>query len=492
MTSVGGAPPRDGLFRHIGSANVVDHGEPPLVVDVDGTLLRTDLLWEGLLTLAFRRPRALLGLLRVTWRGRAAMKAFVAREAGLEIATLPLAPAVSHLIGDARAANQQVVLASGAHVDQVRALAARVGADFALGSDQTNLTAHAKLDAVRDRFPTFDYVGNGAQDVPLWREARRAFAVGASAGLCRDARRGCEPMIVLEPARSPWRALVKGMRLPQWTKNLLLLLPAVAAHAAWTPTLLSRLLLGFAAFCCTASAVYLVNDLSDLASDRRHATKRHRPAASGDLPIPTALAAAAALLLVAGGIALQLPLSFGVVLLGYLLLTSAYSGWLKRRALLDVLCLASLYVIRVVAGGELSGIDLSDWFLAFFIFIFLSLALIKRVVELDRAAPPKGDVVAGRGYMAADVPVLIAIGASAGVAGALVFCLYIASPNSELVYHDPQYLWLALPLILYWQGRMWLLTARGTMREDPVLFALHDRTSYLVLLAFAVLMGLAR
>lgn len=401
---------------------------------------------------------------------------------------MPLSSAVGRLIHEDRGSNQQVVLASGPHVDPSARTRRTGGADVALGSDQTNLTARTKLDAVRERFPTFDYVG----DVPLWRAARRAYAVGASAGLCRYARRGRESMVVLEPARTPWRALAKAIRVPQWSKNLLLPPPAVTAYVAWTPKLVSRLLLGFAAFCCTASAVYLVNDLFDLPSDRRDATKRHRPTASGDLPITTALAAAAALLLVTAGIALQLPLSFGVVLVGYFLLTSAYSGWLKRRALLDVLCLASLYVVRVVAGGELSGVNLSDWFLAFFIFIFLSLALIKRVVELDRAAPPKGDVIAGRGYMAADVPVLIAIGASAGVASALVFCLYIASPSSDLLYDDPEYLWLALPLILYWQGRMWLLTARGTMREDPVLFALHDRTSYLAVLAFAILVWLAR
>lgn len=475
-----------------GSADLVDLGEPPLVVNVDGSLLRTDLLWEGLLKLAFHRPKALLGLLRVSRRGKAAMKAIVAREAGLEIATLPLSPAVSRLIHQARESNQQVVLVSGAHVDQVRALAARVGADVALGSDETNRTAHIKLDAVRERFPTFDYVGNAAHDIPLWRAARRGYAAGASAGLCRRARGGRDSMIILDPARTQWRALLKAIRVPQWSKNLLLLLPAVAAHVAWTPRLASRLLLGFGAFCCTASAVYLVNDLADLPSDRRHATKRHRPTASGDLPITTALAAAAVLLLSAAGIALQLPLSFGAVLVGYFLLTSAYSGWLKRRALVDVLCLASLYVARVVAGGELSGTRPSDWFLAFLIFLFLSLALIKRVVELDGVALPKGDVIAGRGYMAADVPVLIAIGASAGCASALVFCLYIASPSSDVLYHDPQFLWLALPLILYWQGRMWLLTVRGTMREDPVLFALHDRTSYLAALAFAILIWLAR
>lgn len=290
-------------------------------------------------------------------------------------------------------------------------------------------------------------------------------------------------------ARIP--AWIRALRPTQWTKNILILLPALAAHVAFSWSVMSTLALGLLVFSMTASAVYLVNDIVDLPHDRRHPTKRLRPIAAGELSVPIAIVTAVVLLLVAAVLATALPLGFGLSVLGYFALTFAYSLTLKRRVLVDVVCLAALYTSRVFAGSFLLGTGLSDWFLAFFIFIFVSLALVKRLVEIRSTPLGPNDRLAGRGYMAADVPLLIGLGAATSVASTLVYCLYIASPGSDDLYRHPIFLWMAFPLLLYWQARMWLLTSRGVMDDDPVLFAVRDRTSYIVIGLIALLVWMA-
>jgi len=247
--------------------------------------------------------------------------------------------------------------------------------------------------------------------------------------------------------------------------------------------------LGIAAFSAVASAVYLLNDLVDLPHDRRHTTKRHRPIAAGRVGIPTALITIVNLLALGAILSLALPLRFGLVLVAYALLTTAYSLALKRRAVADVMTLTTLYTMRILAGAALAGVVLSQWFLAFSIFFFLSLAMLKRVAEL-REQPAVRNAGA-RPYVADDVPTLTAFGGGAAAASSLVYCLYITSDQVELLYTEPVILWLGLLLLIYWQARMWLIGGRGRMPEDPVRFALRDRVSYLVLAAFLLTAWLA-
>lgn len=288
------------------------------------------------------------------------------------------------------------------------------------------------------------------------------------------------------------RAWIREIRPHQWAKNLLIFVPAMAAHLEWTQAQVVSLVSGFVAFSLLASSVYVVNDLVDLPNDRQHTTKRNRPIAVGLISPGAAISGALLLTAAAAFITWQLPRQFQLTLAVYLVLTTAYSFFLKRRVLLDVICLASLYTIRVVAGSTLVDAPLSQWFLAFSIFFFFSLALVKRVAELrPLVAIAEERAVAGRGYVAPDLPTLTSLGTAASMASSLVFCLYITSAEVTRLYHHPSLLWLGLPLFLYWQARVWLLTSRGRMNEDPVVFALKDRMSYLIAIGFMVTIWLA-
>ncbi len=282
-------------------------------------------------------------------------------------------------------------------------------------------------------------------------------------------------------ARAP---LLRAIRPHQWAKNALLFLPALAAHLPWTPELLTMLAAGFLAFSFGASALYLLNDVMDRESDRRHPTKGARPIASGTIGTGAALATAAVLAGLAAALAVLLPAEFRAVLLAYLVLSAGYSLLLKRKPVLDVITLATLYTARVVAGAALADVPLSRWFLAFSVFFFLSLALVKRAVELLERAANDATALPGRGYVREDLPVLVAFGAAASAADALVYCLYITGEEVGQLYVRPDLLWLGLPMLLYWQARVWMLTNRGDMHEDPVVFALRDRVSYLLLAGF--------
>ena len=463
----------------------------PLVVDVDGCLVRTDLLLEGLVSIASQRPARLLGVFAAALRGRAALKAFVASHDELDVETLPLAPAVLDLIAQRQAAGQPVFLVSGAHQTKVADLAARVGVPLGQGTSQVNLTGPAKLQAIRRLCTRFDYVGNARADLPLWSAAEQAYAVNASPATLWLARRRRPDLVLLSKPQLQWRAWLRALRPHQWAKNLLIFLPAIAAHVYWTPARIASAVGGFFAFSLAASAIYVLNDLLDAQHDRRHPTKRARPFAAGDLGIGQGLLLAALVGTTGAAAASYLPKAFQAVLAVYAFLSVSYALGAKRKIALDVILLATLYTLRVIAGAALEAVPLSRWFLAFSIFLFLSLALLKRVVELQDNAPSPGQPLAGRGYVAADAPTLSALGLGATIASSLVYCLYITSEDVLRLYPRPDILWGGLPVMLYWQARVWLLVNRHRMHEDPVVFALHDRVSRISLIAFLALVFLA-
>jgi 4-hydroxybenzoate polyprenyltransferase len=273
---------------------------------------------------------------------------------------------------------------------------------------------------------------------------------------------------------------VRALRVHQWAKNLLLVLPALAAHRAPTPALVGPLLLAFLSYSLLASAVYLLNDITDVEHDRVHPTKRDRPLASGRMSVNAAAGAFAGLAALAFALAMALPPRFRLVWAAYLALSTAYSFGLKRIVVLDVMVLGALYTSRVIAGAAAVDVALSRWFLPFTVFFFSALAILKRMVESQNAAEREDDDLAGRGWTVQDIPVLLGFGAACSVASALVYCLYVTSDEVTRLYDRPDVLWLGLPILLYWLGRVWLLASRGEVHEDPVLFALRDRSSYLV------------
>ncbi len=275
-----------------------------------------------------------------------------------------------------------------------------------------------------------------------------------------------------------WRPVVRLLRPHQWAKNVLLFVPALAAHLAWTSAVSLKMLSGFIIFSLTASAVYVLNDIVDATHDRRHPTKCTRPIAAHQITVPSALGVFVALLLGAGALLVLHDRRFAGIVAMYLVVTTAYSFVLKRMVLVDVFTLAGLYLVRLLAGAVLADVPLSGWFVAFFVFFFTSMALVKRIVELNDSGLGHGEFLSGRGYRTADTPVLLAFGVACAAAAALVYCLYVTGDAVTLLYGRPEILWCGFPVLLYWMSRIWLLAMRGDVHEDPILFAVHDRASY--------------
>jgi 4-hydroxybenzoate polyprenyltransferase len=355
-----------------------------------------------------------------------------------------------------------------------------------------NLSGTHKAEELSQRFGErgFDYAGNEARDLHVWRRARRAIVVNAAPALARRAQGVTEVERVFARDGGRLHAWAKALRLHQWLKNLLVFLPLLTAHLVLAPDAVLHAGMAFACFCLCASGVYLLNDLLDLDADRRHPRKRLRPFAAGTLPLTSGLVAAPLLTLAAFALALSISKLFALALAGYYVLTLAYSFALKRIAMLDTVVLAGLYTIRIIAGTFALRIGLSFWLLAFSMFLFLSLAMIKRYTELRTLLLNGDNRSLGRGYAVDDLPLVQSLGGASGYLAVLVLALYINSTASEVLYRHPAGLWLLCPLLLYWISRAWLIAHRGAMHDDPVVFAVSDRTSRLLLaLAIVIVIG---
>ena len=467
--------------------------EPPLVVDVDGTLVRGDLFVEGLAALLAKSPHKVLAIPFWLARGCPALKRRVAEAAPLPVEQLVLNPVVLAEVEDAKAAGREVWLASGSDRLAVERLVPRVGAAGCLASDGTkNLVGERKAAALVARFGErgFDYVGDERRDLAIWRRARRAIGVDLRGRLRRALLAANDDVRLLPPQPGDDLHLAQRLRClrpHQWVKNALVFAPAILAHET-SVALYATLLAVFMSLSAVASGAYVLNDLLDLAHDRRHPTKRGRPLAAGSArPLPML---GVALLLIAGGLAGALALSLvtGLCILFYLRTTLAYSLGLKRRIFGDVITLTALYAVRVLAGAVAASVTASAWLLAFCLFAFLALAVVKRQSEL-RGLPRERDPVSGRAYRGEDLTAMTSLGSAAGFAAVVVLALYVQSPEVVPLYGSPQILWLVCPLLAYWFGRMTLLAHRGAVDDDPVVFALRDRPTWLVaavaLVAFA-------
>jgi 4-hydroxybenzoate polyprenyltransferase/phosphoserine phosphatase len=470
-----------------------------LVVDLDGTLSRVDTLHEAFLGHVAAAPGRLVEAVGWLRRGKAGFKRRLADERIANPRALPLDEEVLTLLRDARAAGRRTALVSAADQRQVDAVAAEIGLfDEAHGTGgpetgRVNLSGSAKADFLTRRFGRggFDYVGDSRADLPVWRAARRAVTVGASARLRAAAERANPDARHLRPDAGGAKALrpyLRAMRPHQWAKNVLVFTPALAAHE---PAALGPALAAFVAFSLIASSVYLFNDMLDLAADRAHPRKRARPFAAGDIPVAHGLVLAPLLALAAIAVALPFtpPLFLGVLAV-YYVATFAYSMSLKRKLLVDILTLAGLYTLRILGGAAATGVPLSPWMLAFSMFLFLALAAVKRQAELTDQIKEGKDRTPGRGYRTDDLPILRGVALSAGNAAVMVFALYINSPAVVALYPRPEALWLVCPLLLYWVMRMVMMTHRGHMTDDPIVYAASDRISQLVvLLSGAIIVG---
>jgi 4-hydroxybenzoate polyprenyltransferase len=454
----------------------------PLVVDLDGTFFKTDVLWESILQGLKSDHRRLIQSFSHLVRGKAAFKHHLIDHVTLDLDGFPVAQEIVEFIRCQKAAGHPIILATGSTAKVARAVAELYPYfDEVWGTEIVNLSGRNKGTELEKRFGKggFDYIGNAYVDLKVWTHCHTAYYYNTN-WVTRLLLRWSHPRAVaIEKSHwTPLSGLIKAMRPHQWSKNLLIPLPFMAAHRAFTSSAVIQMGRGFLAFCLTASAVYLINDMFDLEHDRRHPSKKARPLAAGHVSIPSAIGTVLLLLSVTVLLAQGLPLNFIGLLGGYLVLTSLYSLWLKRRVLMDVITLAVLYVWRLMAGGALMDVPLSRWFAVFSVFFFFSLALVKRCSELVNARARGIDQASGRGYQVSDLPLISQFGTVSGMLAALVYCLYVASPEVTRLYHKPEWLWMVLPVLIFWICRIWLLAWRGKVQEDPILYTFKDPYSY--------------
>lgn len=467
----------------------------PLCVDLDGTLLRTDVLLEGMLKLLRRNPAYAVLMLFWLIRGRTVLKDEVARRISLAVDGLPVNQELLDWLQAEKAAGRRLVLCTSAWHTIAAAVARRFAMfDEVLATDESvNLLGGNKARRLVDRFGErgFDYVGNALPDLSVWRRAHAAIIVEPTLALASLIRRVPHVERVLMSRRGRSMSWLRACRVHQWSKNVLVLVPALAAHRILEPAILADTLVAFASFSLAASGNYLLNDLFDLDSDRVHPTKKHRPFAAGELHIAEGVVAALVLILsglILGGAVLG-GLFLGI-LVAYLLVSWWYSLSLKRNPVVDIMCLAALYTVRVIAGSAATGIEPTFWLLAFSMFLFLSLAAAKRVTELGSLRAQGATASAGRGYDFQDIPLLLSFGVASGYLSVLVMALYVES-GAEALYGEPRLLWLICPVLLYWISRIWLKAHRLQLHEDPVVFALSDRPSQLAGILCVLLVVLA-
>jgi 4-hydroxybenzoate polyprenyltransferase len=467
----------------------------PLVVDLDGTLLLTDTLDEQAAHALFHNPRRFVGALVALPQGRARTKAVLAPELDFGAAALPFRDDLLVWLRAEAARGRPIHLCSAANQTVVDAIARRIGIfESATGSADENLKGAVKAEFLKRAFPDgFSYVGDSTADLEVWKAADAVVLAGASADTARAARALGKPVEreFTNPGLS-LRDTLKAFRVHHWSKNALIFVPLILGHAYADLRAVGVTLLGLACLLLVTSATYLINDVSDLDADRRHWSKRTRAIASGRLPIRHALAIAGVALVVAFAVAIALSHAFALALAGYLTLTLAYSLGLKRIPLLDTLVIGVLFTARLVMGMALLGHPFSEWLMTFSLFFFVSLAIAKRHTEIVRADTKGEQALARRGYRVEDNALTLAFGVATGVASLLIMVLYIVNDVLlKTAFSNPRLFWCVPIILAIWFGRIWLLAHRGEMNDDPVSFALRDRTSIGLGVAMALVVVVA-
>lgn len=470
----------------------------PLVVDLDGTLTPSDMLIESFFDLLASTPATALSAPAWLIRGgKAGLKQQLAQRSDLDISHLPFNQSLLNWLKEEKASGRTLVLATASDhklAEQINLRLKNLFDEIIASDGSVNLAGQNKAEALIKRYGEkgFDYAGNAAPDLKVWKYASRAIVVNPEPGLKAKAEAICTVERTFDERPHPLKVWAQALRLHQWVKNILLFIPLLTAHQLDSSVAIMQVFIAFLAFSLCASSVYLLNDLLDMPHDRQHHRKCNRPIPSGALPPTQALLAIPILLLLSSLLVLALPSMFAVALAGYYVLTLAYSLVLKRMLMIDVLSLAGLYTMRIIAGSYAIALVPSFWLLAFSMFVFLSLALVKRYGELMTLRQQEGNKSAsGRSYHVDDIELLSSLGGSAGYTAVLVMALYINSETVAQAYSHPMRLWLLCPALLFWISRVWILAHRGRMHDDPIVFALRDRTSLLLgaLMAVTVIMA---
>lgn len=469
----------------------------PLVIDLDGTLIRSDMLVESCFSFLKQNPFRIFKVVKWLLDGKTRLKRELAEKVDVDATTLPYVPEVIEFITQEKNKGRKIVLATASHMIYARKIADHLGFfDEVIATEvEVNLSATRKAERLVNLYGKsgFDYAGNSMDDIAVWSCANEAIVVNPEAGVLTKAKKIGNVSQVIDAKPALIKTISKALRLHQWAKNALIFVPLLASHQILNIGKITDGVIAFILFGLCASSVYILNDLLDIQDDRHHQTKRKRPFASGALSINTGVLLFP-LLLVSSfvGAYLLLPLNFLFALFVYYVLTVLYSFSLKRIVVLDVIVLAILYTMRMIAGTFTFEVSLTFWMLAFSMFIFLSLALVKRYTELAEARSAGNlEKARGRGYFPDDLEMISSLGAAAGYISVMVLALYIQDASTVSLYTRPQLIWLACPILLFWMSRVWLLAHRGQMHDDPVVFAIKDKISILVGLLFGLIFWLA-
>ena len=463
--------------------------QPPLCVDLDGTLVATDTLWESFLILV--RENVFVLFLLPFWlvKGKAYFKHQIAQRVTLPVETLPYREEVINFLKTQKSQGRYIVLATAAHQNIANGVATYLQLfDEVIASDKhSNMKSKQKRDTLQQKFGDYDYIGDSSADLPILHTAQQKYLVSPS----RLLRKNFSTAPIFEAPKVTLKTWLRALRPHQWVKNTLLFVPLTLSHQLFHPEKLYPTLIGFAAFCLVASAGYILNDLLDLSADRSHLTKKERPFASGMLSIPQGLVLFVSLLFLGVSLAFwYVSFAFVSMVLLYLVMTITYSFYLKRKMILDVMVLAGLYTHRLFAGGIAADTAISSWLMAFSMFIFASLAFLKRYTELLQLSEEK--IIKNRNYSVDDIEMIASMGPTSGYLAILVFALYISGEDVALLYPASFFLWFICPLLLYWITRVWFIAHRKQMVDDPVWFALTDSTSWFVMVSIFGLILLAK
>lgn len=460
----------------------------PLVLDLDRSLIRCDVLHESAIAYLRLNPLGVFNLARWLMQGRAVLKRRLAERVSVDVESLPVNEELAAFAAAEKEKGRTVVLATATDVFLASAIARRFPfIDKVVASDGvTNMKGAAKAEKLAELFPDgFCYAGDSAADLPVWRTARSVVTVEARRSVARQAVRD-RPVEATFPRPSMARAFAKSARPHQWAKNALVFVPLVLGGQLANPQAWAFSLIAFAAISVLASTTYFLNDLFDLPDDRRHWSKRSRPLASGRLPILYAVAALPIGFAVSFGLAAVVGLPAIAILAAYLALTVAYSMNLKRQPIVDAFTLAVLFTLRLGLGVVAAHVVMSPWLMVFSMFLFSSLSFAKRHTEVERMATLGELKVAGRGYLSSDGPLIMAMGVSSGLSAVMIMVLYLINDAFKAgLYGNPMWLWAFPPILFLWIGRIWLLCQRGELNDDPVAFAVRDRLSLMLGAAMA-------
>jgi 4-hydroxybenzoate polyprenyltransferase/phosphoserine phosphatase len=469
--------------------------EPVLIVDLDGTLIKTDLLFEGLLILLRKNLLYIFPCFLWLLKGRAVLKRRILEQVHLPIELLPFNKNVLTFLQEEFLRGRRLILATASPLE----IATKISEIYPIFEKvygtygNINLKGKSKLNLILKEFGAgnYDYIGNSHADLRIFSSANASFLVNPSIGLQRRAKKITSLSNLDIDNNSKFKIYLKSIRIHQWVKNLLVFIPIITSHTFFSTNVILMTLVGFFAFSFVSSSGYIINDLFDLNSDRKHPSKKLRPFASGQITIVGGIFLACSLFLAGIFLTFFLNTSFLLLLLLYFIITLSYSLFFKRKALLDVFILAILYSLRIIAGGIITSIPLSSWLILFSAFMFLSLAFVKRYSELILITDKSGLKNRGREYFMEDILLLQIMGIASGFISVVIFSLYIDSPDVMILYQHPKILWGISLLLLFWVSRVWMITNRGQMNEDPIIFAIKDRTSHWVCLIAGLLIYLS-